>query len=199
MTTKLYDIIHINNHMYMVDKDTDITRGNRVYNHITNDPDQVFLEGSKAHHWKLIASTDPSFNLPLLPAIEEDILGLLKKEFPDYDNLPQGVKFDLKNGFVKGYKAASSKNDKLIKLLKCCLEVEQIKGKILEGMIKDKLKALNPLPIKVEVEMEYEFINLPDQQQWQEMTGEEKMKHVKATIPKTTNNIVNVIRYIYDN
>lgn len=203
------DIIHLNNYMYVVDKKAKIAKG-EWYIFQFKDTTQLYNEANEQseYYFKVIASTDPSLGLSLLPQIEEaefSIVDKLVKMFPS-----QPLSGDKIAGFILGYKAAKAKKyteenmRNAIKMAKQCVAYsEAANGKEWTEVEfyheeDEIIKSFNPLPIAVEVEMEYEFKNTPDQQQWQEMSHSEKMEYAVPTVPKVDkNNIIQVKRWIY--
>lgn len=127
--TKQYPIIHLNGFMYMLDKEaplkgTTTTDGVNIYP-LTEARDNMYVtKGFEEHLRKrlsvIVASSDSSLNLPLLPNIEEDeeMYRLANLAMEGGKGLPDGLKeyrgkavdwaFDK---FIKGYKAASAKNE----------------------------------------------------------------------------------------
>lgn len=152
---------------------------------------------------KIIASTDKSLNLPLLPPIEEDIETISNNHLP-----PEGTLYRkwVKMGFIAGYKAATSKkyteedmnqalfigarNPKDPK--KAAIELEEYK------------KSLNPLPTHVEVSVKIGAINryvTPDEIKESLLSKLQDKGETIETFDKLEvdeNNIVNVIRWIYE-
>jgi len=159
---------------------------------------------------KVVASTDKSLGLPLLPDIEENIeqlaieiirrrggwehLFINNKLIHKAPPVPTGFWRDV-NNIIEGYKAASAKK-----------YTEEDMRKLYEGTVQNVgtvvkrkdmptweqvLHSLNPLPIQVEVEMQgytYDYRNIPT-----------------ITVPDTMtwllkvdkNNIVQVVNWIF--
>ena len=106
--TKIYDIIHLNGQSYMVDKEAEISDGD-WYIH-NNKVIQAYKSSEELRNImknlcaKILASTDTSLGLPLLPAFEENIEELAKKTL---GYTPISL-LDISN-FKAGYKAAKVK------------------------------------------------------------------------------------------
>lgn len=202
---KIYNLIHPNNHIYMVNRN--FIRVGATFSLLG---ENIFDGSDKVA--KILASTDKSLGLPLLPNIEEDI------EMPDRSQIiklaktqnfngqigtiiPQEKAF--LNGYEKGYKAASTKKyteedirKAIIFGFEQCLNNETISPDgsgetgIFEKDIKPFIESLNPLPKQVEIEMKMEFITTEDDQN-------DPIGHF--WIPKVdANNIVQVVKWIYE-
>lgn len=147
--TKIFDIVHLNEHMYAVDKKQHIEEGIRFL--------PIIGEGDYGH--PIIATTDTSLGLPLLPEIEtKNIESLALKQYPiiknkDVDGDWNDSNSVIRKGFIKGYKAASAKK----------YTEEQVRNAILKAWDKSEdtknideiIQSLNTKPIQVEVEMDY--------------------------------------------
>jgi hypothetical protein len=179
--TKRYELIHLNGQMYMVDKGkpilhdfTDgwyVIEGNEIWpiklwkwsdnvgNFETKDGAPCQYSGST--FFKVVATTDPSLGLPLLPDIEEDVASMLLKRlaelgFPKMKTeeihnwssqivaakAKQYTKEDMWDAARFGYDTANNNADD---------EGTQMTGEEFQAF----LQKLRPLPIAVEVEMVY--------------------------------------------
>lgn len=205
--TKIYDIIHLNGQSYMVDK-AFIAKGDYHWmgkagaRKALNDLG-ICDEGLAN---KVIASTDSSLGLPLLPAVEEDEneTQILDKFDRVHSSTPVG-QYEI-SAFLKGYKAAKGKyteEDMIRAILRGAAFGMQEKGTLTglamtlkEGKAYEILQSLNPLPKQVEVEC------------IESCGGNKCSRHGYLhpdepcdggpLIPKTVNNIVVVKRWIYE-
>lgn len=162
--------------------------------------------------WKVVATNNPSLNLPLLPEVKENIYEIALEQFPENWQVIQGescnqdidINEQLRNGFCVGYKAASAKQYTEEDLRKAIeLAREQYwetggGGLVKQGSwefklqykqdIDEMIKSLKPKPIKVEVEM-IEDLD-PSNHGFKDITLEQ--------YPKTINNIIQVKHWIYE-
>ena len=176
-----YNIIHLNGFMYVVDKAKRVPNQDEwFYNLVTNTIHQLkevpegFLEISnrKIGLWTiLIASNDPSLNLPLLPTVEEDIEHLateIVRKGGGWEHLyinnklihkqppnPTGFWRDV-NNVIAGYKAASAKKyteEDLKDAMKVAMK-QASSGSSFEDrdFINRHIQFLTPKPIAVELE-----------------------------------------------
>lgn len=188
---KTYDIISLNNHLYMVDKEA-VIKANEIGTdgyHI-----EFFRERWQEKDWfKIIASDNSKLGLPLLPKIEEydedfkvKCIDLLLHESKDTDPA----------SFIKGYKAASAKKyteedmrdiyfNGLIDGIKGVPEDE--KG---NKMFKEHLRFFKKIPVQVEVEMEAK--RDPNE------TEKVKILHLHFEPKVDSNNFVIVKRWVYE-
>ena len=133
------------------------------------------------HEGKILACSDPSLKLPLLPQIEEKAPILSQYKENQY-------------WVQQGYKAASSKRFTEEDIRKAIFMSRQQIGvdwKYWEHQPEKIIQSLNPKPIKVEIEMvEYHFTT----------DKEGGIPVVPSTwLPKVdANNFVNVLRWIYE-
>lgn len=216
--TNIYDIISLNGEMYMVDdsKDWD-SRGSRIYRNMIGGTCVFKEEGyvsfkslneevydiypkNEKHLKNIVASTDKSLGLPLLPEIKEEEWDKNRQvAFSKFLSENQDVKLDTGSKlklFNAGYKAASSKeyteedmenaydngaNFALKRRNDCFTDV-------FEAEKQKYIKSLTPPPIQVEVEME----DYP-------VTGTFGLKsEEQVTLPRVdSNNTIIVKRYIY--
>jgi len=207
--TKIYDLIHLNNHIYMVDKDKILTIGTKyiddtdaIREAVIDDPEYW---KARSDYNKILASTDKSLGLPLLPNIKENIeqlaieiirrrggwehLFINNKLIHKAPPVPTGFWRDV-NNIIEGYKAASAKKyteEDMREAYNFGVSAAQETHLPFEDII----QSLNPLPIKVEVEMQgytYDYRNIPT-----------------ITVPDTMtwllkvdkNNIVQVVNWIF--
>lgn len=176
--TKQYPIIKIKDHLYMVDKGATILVEDFVLT-----PSQMLKVGSQialehylhylslgsGEKWdKIIATTDTSLGLPLLPAIEEDLKflqTLADSSFNEFRErnpiIPAKHILPFKTGYIKGYKAASKKKyteehiKKAIELAQTTENLESFGSTITfkYSHPEEIISQLTPTPIAVEVEM----------------------------------------------
>lgn len=216
--SKIYDIIHLGEHSYVVDKEAEIKEGNwTFYIGVENEPEtykvfkikKITERGTSAHTKfmvtgdgrtcdnKVIASSDPSLSLPLLPAIEEnnssleDIIAEIMPRFNTYSK--SNVRFLV----TAGYKAA-----KLKKYTEENIKKTYVKGWI-DGSNDDTsdveceklLESLTPLPVQVEVEMTYQY---KVGKEWKSvlLPSEWSDKNAKREVPKVENNTLKVVKWI---
>lgn len=198
---KKYDIISLNNHLYMVDG-TDIKEGEWGVFKAFGDAKvkKAFSDSVSGIYRKILASTDTTLGLPLLPKVEEetDWEYAFSVVFPAIKNVAKHDADNLKDGFMEGYKAASVKKyteEDIIKLLKYIREYEDfyqlVDEELLHIFVPSYTKEhLTPKPIAVEVEIE----------DWRgDGEDPEIGNHRKDLIfPKTKDNIVVIKKWIYD-
>lgn len=109
----------------------------------------------------ILATTDHSLGLPLLPKIEEyisdDSINQIAADL-GYRMLPE----DLREGILAGYKAASAKKYTEEDLRKAFeagqtyeFNLQKYKGELVP--IDRYIRSLNPKPIQVEIEIEMEY------------------------------------------
>jgi hypothetical protein len=160
--TKRYELIHLNGQMYMVDGIPSLTGewyiddADAIRQSVTDNTEYwLKREGYK----KIVATTDPSLGLPLLPDIEEDVASMLLKRlaelgFPKMKTeeihnwssqivaakAKQYTKEDMWDAARFGYDTANNNADD---------EGTQMTGEEFQAF----LQKLRPLPIAVEVEM----------------------------------------------
>lgn len=105
---KQYEIIHLNNFMYVVDKA--IAKWEKP---ILGNKQLAYHGKETVRYANIIASNDPSLNLPLLPNIEEDVeqvaLNWYKEKYYVQTLGEHHKEFPQVKGFIEGYKAASKK------------------------------------------------------------------------------------------
>lgn len=182
--TKKYDIISLNGFMYAVDKEAECpkdsiaifpdTRNSKITNYNPPIKCKWNYAANGCYNLLVVASNDPSLGLPLLPAVgnqifilndlkklAEDSFSKAQEEFPIIPNVDVRP---FKLGFVKGYKAASSKQYTETQLLSFINnEDNHTEGELGNSCIdvntlKNYLQSLKPTIIAVEVEMkEYAY------------------------------------------
>lgn len=184
-----YDIIHINGFMYAVDKEADLK------------PDQHWIHPKGAIfpftdvYYKaftalkeygktgvIVATNDPSLNLPLLPAVEEDNVFpcILKSNqqkgwkywFTDKDGLNQHSDFFFDEGEcrenAKRFKAASAKEfteEDMVSFLNYYISTVPLNasstgennGLTKKEVLNKFIQSLRPKPVAVELEMKFTF------------------------------------------
>lgn len=162
------------------------------------DFDKIIGNAKKDHTWRVIATTDKSLNLPLLPPIEEDIdesleqlLGRSKKWY--YEDTWNNIKF--------GYKLASKKKyseEDLLKYMefrmlywKESIKKAEFKNhehpfEAQEKAIHERaIQSLKPTPIAIEIEMNSWFKNGHDGK-------------IVVTTPKAKDGFMSIKQYIYE-
>lgn len=171
-----YNIIHLNGFMYAVDKAKRVPNQDEwFYNLVTNTIHQLkevpegFLEISnrKIGLWTiLIASNDPSLNLPLLPTVEEisfkgfnEVWHRLIMSIPPL-NRTNVIQFteEAKNIWKAGYKAAKAKQfteEDLKDAMKVAMK-QASSGSSFDDrdFINRHIQSLTPKPIAVEFKTE---------------------------------------------
>lgn len=147
------DIIHLNGHMHVIDNESKLMPGDVT----------LGLMG------KIIATTDPSLGLPLLPAIEENTLQQLVDELPvdwlgtgGLGSNPDKEAEDWKKRWDVAYKAAKAKQYTEEDMRKAFIAGRKFQqgGKSAkeqpernEPDFTDFIQYLNPKPVAVELEM----------------------------------------------
>lgn len=204
--TKVYDIVHYNGFMYAVDKEAIITNGWKGIAYKTDVKRQIFEHFYTTNTWyddarMVVASNDPSLNLPLLPSIEEDIEKLATNYWKNFKNEMSWVDDlnDITQAFKEGYKAASAKKYTEEDIRKAFREGRDFEASIQNTGYDDEevmdeeqfIQSLNHLPIAVEVEM-YPIY----EDKW---IGEMVVPvHVDNVLLVDENNFVKVIKWIYE-
>lgn len=208
--TKIYDLIHLNNHIYMVDKEAPLSKGKpttdgvKIYE-TSEFRDKLLDSSSSAEHLStkistIVASTDKSLGLPLLSDIEDWYLA--SKNYRNEIKTDNREEFLFKmQGFIDGYKAASAKKyteEDMRKAVWKAAEIgffADIKNSETQQKIEALLQSLNPLPKAVEVKI------------WNldrplELLPEGKLKNHTKTLHGTLivdeNNFVEVVKWIYE-
>lgn len=161
-----YNIISLNGFMYAVDKEARPKKDQWVFethNPIVESVCQTlrdYTDQDNTTDKVIIFSNDPSLNLPLLPAVEEDVQQLVDNKFKGTAGKEVGI---AKAAFIQGYKAASSKQyteadvRKAFKAGRNWGRAEVIEyhgGSENENPNCDEyLQSLKPTPVAIEVEM----------------------------------------------
>lgn len=204
--TKTYPIVQLGEYLYALDKEAEIKEGDKVYRHYDDGGSHIgdSLPNSdnlkKDRVWKIIATSNPSLGIYLLPKIEEDWYKTSEEYSKKIKSGNTTEEFISKmQGFIDGYKAASSKKysqddiDKAIaSAYKACnMSVEGSKSfapdvLISRNFLEQYLKSLTPVPKAIEVEME----DLPVEE-----TSHKTMWNSPSCRPKTKENTV-IGRYI---
>lgn len=186
--TKQYPIVHLGNEMYMIDPTTD-DNFKRIW-------------GDKGYFGTMLASTDKSLNLPLLPAVEDNThqrlthLAAFEQGFNFAHGIPSNEMYYRFNTWWKQNQVAASAKKWSDEDMRTAFEAGSNDTYECEANGKDKLcycrndnecshrkyltadkylESLKPKPIAVEVEM-FKDLLLVDE-----------------------NNIVKVVKYIYEN
>lgn len=186
--TKIFDIIHLNGFLYMVDKeDSNKREGNQFLCLDQPDYPQFHKDYGMADDccWIVLASNDPSLSeLPKLPPIEEDVDSISEKI------LGKGLTGTIYESYwLAGYKAASKKKyteEDIHKLFINMLDslVKEPTVRYTWKTAKEFLKSLNPLPKQVEVEMDSKILQFQPA----------KIEY----FPKLTDGFVTVKQWIYE-
>lgn len=192
--TKIYDLIHQNNQIYMVDMNQKNNQliGTWVWNDEDNSIYKTNIKSTGRHTdniYTVSATTDLSLNLPLLPQIEENVDKIARLSAEEKLGGGAGVTSIVRYviAFTDGYKAAKAKK---------YTEEDMKKAFFGGGNFKDieefnhLIQSLTPLPKQVEVEMNTHTFTTHGR-------GEE-MKNVTEESIKVVNNFVQVKRWIYD-
>lgn len=162
--TKIFDLLHIKNEIYMVEHGENITIPYNGY---------FILGGNKLNQFrgegvrytthlsrKIIATTNKSLGLPLLPAIEEDI----QPNIPDILDSDQIFPYEM--GYRAGYKAKQAKKYTEEDMKEAFRRGMRYVGNSLEGTVQLEsgkefnerfnklLQSLNPVPKQVEVSIQ---------------------------------------------
>lgn len=199
---KTYPLVHLNGYMYMIDSDI---RGKRGWNWIISLSRAIKLERDYEKHsaeWMfarlIVATTDKFANLPLLPEVEEDVNKLAEKEFPyqfRYNprkkEVSDRITMQYRSIWKKGYKAASAKKyseEDMQFMFKQGARAGLGKNETFEH----SLEMLKKEPIAVEVEMR-EAWKIVDH-----TPSGDNIYQPEIWVPKTTNNIVHVVKWIYE-
>lgn len=186
-----YEIIHLNGFMYAVP--------DSVKEYVERTKHNIL--SSEAMKGQIVATNDPSLNLPLLPAMEEDVEKLALSFYPEIKHLNQASHTDIEKqigkriGFTEGYKAAKAKQFTEEDMKKAYLSGYQrhedqnldmisLRGKN-TPTTEQWLKSLKPLPIAVELGM-------------QVITGKGHGKRETKILKIDENNFVNVLKWVYE-
>lgn len=214
--TKIYDIVHCNGFMYGVDKKAKCPKGctaifpNTKNGIIITYNAPVICKSDYAanglYNLLVITSNDPSLNLPLLPSVEEveneNILEMAVKALDKLDPLLKNDETIYRVGLTAwfdAYKAASAKKYTEEDLRRAIYKAAEVgfnftKGTIgglnwdlAEGKAYEIIRSLNPLPIAVEVEIDYKF-----------PSGREYIQPSPDLVLLVENNFVKVVKWIYE-
>lgn len=152
--TKIYPIISLNGEMYMVDPKAHIKKG-EWYIFSFDGVVQLYNQANEQseYYFKIIATTDKSLGLSLLPSIEDEMYMGLKTR-------PGMLGLDEKEheAFLSGYRLAASKKQ---------YTEEDMRQAYAEGILNQQkrslygnfeqfinsLESLKPIPTAIEVEM----------------------------------------------
>lgn len=179
---KKYDIISLNNHLYMVDKE--ITEKGQWYFNSEMQLHKAVQAHVSSEAEVVLASTDTTLTLPLLPKIEEDI--------PRLDTTDE----DQQWAFQQGYKAASVKKYTEENMRKAIEFGRDIRNE--KSDIPSFLQSLTSKPKQIEVELEpYNIIDGKKQYCAEGYDDLSSMPDLKYE-PKTKDNIVIIRRWIYE-
>lgn len=202
--TKIFDIIHLNNEMYMILIFDYLKKGD---SYIAVDRTTVIKSCEKDGYagLRIIATTNKSLGLPLLPAIQENIQDLAHKHTKDLLLTSEG-RTQRWWGFIFGYEAAKAKKyteEDIMTFYK------YVKTHTFQEAMNHLNKSTNPLPKQVEVEME---VDADDQRNWYvdcpsgKYSDDEPVPPSKDILysnarylkPKKVDNIVQVQKWIYE-
>lgn len=201
--TKIYDLVHLNNQMYMVDKEAEkqgyvIYADNQIYYLYGSGiwTKSRFEEGAKLLHTfsndiaytKIIATTDSSLNLSLLPQIEKSIHDQMLDEYPDFIYL-SSEKF---NEALTNYTAAKAKKytkEDMFAFGTMC-GIEKLRT---SDQVKEALKLFNPLPKQVEV-----FIEKHNIGGGFGLAHNQPLQSIEKPMVSYPQNIVQIKRWIYE-
>lgn len=163
---KIFDLIHINNHSYMVEEVSTDFHQNTTIIHADRGVTTNTIHRVSEGEFRVLSSSNPSLKLPLLPQIEENVEQIATKYLEKRSLLSREAHFASK-AFIDGYKAASSKKytegDIKAAFRNGWADREKHKngndpyyhndpswGE--DGLV-EYLKSVNPRPIKVEIEI----------------------------------------------
>lgn len=182
--TKTYPIIHLNDYMYMVDKPCLYLKADEMIIRGWYPPTGSFKEEvcqyksymKSSHECRILASNDPSLNLPLLPKrLVDEIKETLNKVDRVCPHLTQEDRYRIHAAFSKKY-----------------TEEDIDKALVMKNMGYGKahiLKTLNPKPTSGEVEMVHRKL-VTESMGIDEIWSEPEVKVV--------NNIIQIVKYMYD-
>lgn len=210
--TKIFDLVHLKGQVYMVDKEATLinswcTDGVILYEPTETRNELMIKAGTegwlKTKVKAIVATTDPSLNLPLLPAIEENVVNLSRIYAEERNSdiievLGRGfAETNIQRSyedFYAGYKAAKAKKyteEDIQKILDYF--TNEAPGFYIKKYFLRRLKEANPLTRQVEVEMED-----VGNEEWMgdDYTGEPFWNEV--LVPKVVNGFVQVKRCIYE-
>lgn len=126
--TKIFPLIQVNFKLYAIDKEANINEADFFYDKDLSEIKKMItghknmkefvMEAGSENCFKVIASQDETLGIALLPNIEESQRDLLKLAFKDFEST--GTKFIkgtdkiiAANDWVRGYKAAKAKYEKI--------------------------------------------------------------------------------------
>lgn len=195
--TKQYPIVHLGNEMYMIEEIKDPRKGDWVYEHDNNIPIYQFSYDMDSYPLpKILASSDKSLNLPLLPVVEDGLKLVGEQAFDALKalNPKGGMKEFIRMAAEFGYKAASAKKWSDEDMNKCfehaaSLSLNQLREKDWRDW-RDEYLQSKPRAVEVEVDI-FAYKLIP-----------EVNKDFATPIysPKVDeNNFVKVIKWIYEN
>lgn len=163
---KEYPLIHLNGESYMVDKES----GRKTTIDYITDGEQVKLPANQTEldspmWFKILATTDKSLSLPLLPSIEEDVISLAENAYP-YITVPDkeitashNAKQDTRRiAWIQGYKANKKKwtDEDMRNAMRSMrgYDFKHISDATFDDLMEAHMNHIKPQPIAVEVEME---------------------------------------------
>lgn len=205
--TKKYDITHLNNKMYVIEKNP-VFRMEDYYIDDTFTIRKVVVDepeywARRSDYAKIIASSDPSLGLPLVPPIEDDESKLAHDDFKHMGY--KSGETDFVVGFVRGYRATTTKKyteEDMEKAFEAgrnygFVECGEGFGVMWEGKSENKPKPFEKwapffkLPKQVEVDMVYHFGGAVD-------CGDPDLDDYDYyTLRLTKDNYISVKRWIY--
>ena len=193
--TKTYDIIHLpDGYMYAVDKEVKPLETDYYY----DSKQEALRYGTNntvagGYKWKIIATNNPTFGLPLLSEIEENI----DQIYGNYcrENPEERIVY---NDFEHGYKAAKAKQ----------YTEEDMRNAFNSGQIceyegaydKDSwfngfIQTLSPKPIAIEIEMIYDYSDMEEHCEGGTLPS---AVYGELQLKLTNNNEVIVKQWIYE-
>lgn len=209
---KIFDIIPLNNYLYMVDKEAEIPQYSWFYasdrNSIHDNRWKTYSDGNHLKkdfpfYWLILASNDPALkDLPLLPPIKEDISEIIQKakeKYPYQTNTTEedkGLILGLRLAYIDGYKAAKAKKyseEDMWWAYTRGFQASEEKKKPLTDF-REVIQSFNPVPIQVEVEM-WDFADSIEKMPEGKLKENLKKRHENPKLDN--NNTVIVKRYIY--
>lgn len=201
--TKTYDIVHLpDGYMYVVD-DKEIpynpnggTNGNFICLHeIKEHPEDAFVKnvGNCKGCRTIITTNNPTFGLPLLSEIEENI----DQIYGNYcrENPEERIVY---NDFEHGYKAAKAKQyteEDMRKAYQSGKRSEYEGAKNDDSWFNGFIQTLSPKPIAVEIEMIYDYSDMEEHCEGGTLPS---AVYGELQLKLTNNNEVIVKQWIYE-
>lgn len=175
-----YEVIHLNGFMYAVDKSIGLIHPDKDGYYQIEGQSKIWEYSKLKRGWytlddipctivgtmrvyPVIATTNPSLNLPLLPAIEEDITKIATDYVMDnqwghpVDDAGNFMYDEVKKAFIDGYKAAQAKkwsDEDVETMITDSIWIWNDKGCTIKEAIAEVLKKVQPKIKSVEIETE---------------------------------------------